>query len=41
MIMHEIQLRISLLAFGPTHAREVETEVILTAFSNICITGFE
>ena len=30
-----------LYSFGPTHARKIETEVILAAFNNICITGFK
>ena len=30
-----------LYSFGPTHARKVETEMILTAFNNIYITVFE
>jgi len=30
-----------LYSFGPTHARKVETEMILAAFNNIYITGFE
>ena len=30
-----------LYSFGPAHGREIETEMILTAFNNIYITGFE
>ena len=30
-----------LYSFGPTHARKIETEVILTAFNNIYIIGFK
>ena len=30
-----------LQSFGPTHARKIETEMILTTFNNIYITGFE
>jgi len=30
-----------LYSFGPTHTRKIETEVYLTAFNNIYITGFE
>jgi len=30
-----------LYSFRPTHARKIETEVILAAFNNICITGFK
>jgi len=29
-----------LCLFGPTHARNIETEMIFEAFNNICITGF-
>jgi len=30
-----------LYSFGPTHAGKIETEMILAAFNNICITGFK
>ena len=30
-----------LYTFGPTHARKIEAEMILAAFNNIYITGFE
>jgi len=30
-----------LYSFGPTYAGKIETEMILAAFNNICITGFK
>jgi len=30
-----------LYSFGPSRARKIETEMILAAFNNIYITGFE
>jgi len=30
-----------LYSFGPNHTKKIETEMILAAFNNIYITGFE
>ena len=30
-----------LYSFGPTYARKIETELILAAFNNICITSLK
>jgi len=30
-----------LYSFGPTHARKIETEMILAAFTDINIIGFD
>jgi len=38
---HEIYSFEFLYSWGPTHARKIETEVILAAFNNIFITGFK
>jgi len=41
---HETNMKFSFefqYSFGPTHARNIETEVILAAFNNIYIIGLK